>query len=89
MRLLHRWWLLPPAILLTVLRDRLLTADPVLFYVDGVQSDALSALLILAFAVASATWSSRRVLGFALAVQACAAGLWIALADIAVIWLRL
>ncbi len=73
----HFWWLLLPTIGLSVLRDRLLLAQPASFYAEGLQGDALGVLLLLAAAAAIGTWSGQRVLTWSLAVLASAAGLWI------------
>jgi hypothetical protein len=73
----HFWWLLLPTIGLSVLRDFLLQSEPASFYADGVQSDALGALLLLASAAAIGAWSGQRVLTWSLAVLASAMGLWI------------
>lgn len=73
----HFWWLLLPTIGLSVLRDRILQTEAVSFYADGLQGDALGALLLLAAAAAIGAWSGQRVLTWSLAVLASAAGLWI------------
>jgi hypothetical protein len=73
----HFWWLLLPTIGLSVLRDFLQRAEPASFYADGVQSDALGGLLVLATAAAIGAWSGQRVLTWSLAVLASAMGLWI------------
>lgn len=73
----HFWWLLLPSIGLSVWRDFLLRAEPASFHADGVQGDALGALLLLAAAAAIGAWSGQRVLTWSLAVHAGAMGLWI------------
>jgi hypothetical protein len=73
----HFWWLLLPTIGLSVLRDGLLQTQPVSFYAEGIQGDALGVLLLLAAAAAIGAWSGQRVLTWSLAVLASAAGLWI------------
>ncbi|HWS26871.1 MAG TPA: C13 family peptidase [Xanthomonadales bacterium] len=74
----HFWWLLLVSAGLSVVRDRLAQPEPVSFYADGIQGDALSALLMLAAAALVGAWSGQRVLTWSLAVLASAAGLWIA-----------
>jgi hypothetical protein len=80
----HFWWLLLPAVGLSVLRDFLLRVEPSSFYADGVQGDALGALLVLAAAAAIGAWSGQRVLTWSLAVLASAMGLWISALMLAV-----
>lgn len=72
------WWLLPVSMGLSIVRDRLAQPEPVSFYTDGIQGDALSAMLTLAAAALVGAWSGQRVLTWSLAVLASAAGLWIA-----------
>jgi len=84
----HFWWLIIPAVAITVWRDWLISGKPAVFYVDGLQADALSILLLLAGAVLAAAWSQRRVVTFSLAVHASAAALWLSLASVCIILLR-
>lgn len=72
------WWLLLASIGLSILRDRLLQPGPTSFYADGLQGDALGALLTLAAAALVGAWSGQKVLTWSLAVLASSAGLWIA-----------
>lgn len=78
----HFWWLLPPAMTLSVVRDRLSVELPANFYLDGIQSDALAALLCLAAASLMARLAGQRVLGWSLAVHASSMGLWLSAAAI-------
>ena len=39
----HFWWLLLGGIGLSIVRDRMLQREPMSFYVDGIQGDALGA----------------------------------------------
>ncbi len=80
------WWLLPISIGLSIVRDRLAQPAPASFYTDGIQGDALSALLMLAAAALVGAWSGQRVLTWSLAVLATAAGLWIAVVVEALRW---
>lgn len=74
----HFWALLLLSVGLSVLRDRLLLAgEPADFYADGLQGDALAALLALAGAAMVAALYGQRVLTWTLAVLASAAGFWI------------
>lgn len=82
----HFWWLLLPTIAVSAWSDRLLTETPALFYADGLQNDALDALLVFGVAALAAAWSARRVLTFSLAVLASAAGLWISLGGVGLLW---
>ncbi len=76
----HFWAMLALSVGLSVLRDRLLLAgEPADFYADGVQGDALAALLALAGAAMAAALYGQRVLTWTLAVLASAAGFWISL----------
>ncbi len=83
----HFWALLIPGIALTVWRDWVVSDKPAIFYADGLQSDALGALLILASASLAAAWSQRRVYTYSLAVLASSAMIWFGLASIAVLLL--
>ena len=82
----HFWWLLLLTIGLSMLRDRLLQPEPMSFYSDGVQGDALGAILILAAATLVGVWSGQRVLTWSLAVLASAAGWWISAFVVATRW---
>lgn len=74
----HFWALLLLSAGLSMLRDRLLLDGvPADFYADGLQGDALAALLTLAGAALVSALYSQRVLTWTLAVIASAAGLWI------------
>ncbi len=84
----HFWWLLLLSIAVTIGRDWLITTTPAIFYADGLQSDALGALLVLAVAALAAALSARRVLTFSIAVLASAAGLWISLAAVGLIYMN-
>lgn len=76
----HFWAILLLAVGLSVLRDHLLLAgEPADFYADGLQGDALAALLALAGAALVAAVYGQRVLTWTLAVLASAAGFWIGL----------
>ena len=74
----HFWWLLLVGIGLSIVRDRMLQREPMSFYLDGIQGDALGALLVLAAAALVGAWSGQRVLTWSLAVLASAASLWLA-----------
>ncbi|MCB1600804.1 MAG: hypothetical protein KDI66_12380 [Xanthomonadales bacterium] len=76
----HFWGLLLLSVAISIGRDRLLLADAADFYLDGLQSDAFSALLALAAAALIGSWSGQRVMTWSIAVLASAAGLWISLA---------
>ncbi len=76
----HFWVLVLLSVGLSVLRDRLLLAGEAAdFYADGLQRDALSALLTLAGAALAAALYGQRVLTWTMAVLASAAGFWISL----------
>lgn len=76
----HFWALLLLSVGLSVLRDRLLLdGEPADFYADGLQGDALAALLTLAGAAVVSALYGQRVLTWTLAVIASAAGFWISL----------
>ncbi len=76
----HFWAVLLLTVGLSVLRDRLLMAgEPAVFYADGLQGDALAALLALAGAALVAALYGQRVLTWTLAVMASAVGFWISL----------
>lgn len=83
----HFWWLLLLGIGLSIAHDRWLQHDPSEFYLDGLQSDALAALLVLAAAALIANWSGQRVLTWSIAVLASAVGWWISLMLIGIRWL--
>lgn len=74
----HFWWLLLLGIGLSILRDRWIQPDAADFYLDGLQSDALGSLLMLAAAALIANRSRQRVLTWSIAVLASATNLWIA-----------
>jgi hypothetical protein len=76
----HFWWLLLLSVALSIARDRGLQPEAADFYLDGLQSDAFGALLVLAAAALIGSWSGQRVLTWSIAVLASAAGLWISLA---------
>ena len=70
----HFWALLLLSVGLSVLRDRLLLdGEPADFYADGLQADALAALLTLAGAALVSALYGQRVLTWTLAVVASAA----------------
>ena len=83
----HFWWLFPLSVMVTIWRDWLVTSAPAVFYADGLQSDALGSLLILAMATTVGALSGRRVLSFSIAVLASAASLWISFVGAALEWL--
>lgn len=74
----HFWWLLLAGVGMSIVRDRFAQPEPMSFYGEGIQGDALNALLMLAAAALVGAWSGQRVLTWSLAVLASATGLWIA-----------
>ncbi len=80
----HFWFVLLLAVTLSIARDRYLQTGEVDFYLDGLQSDAFGALLVLAAATLIGSWSGQRVMTWSIAVLASAAGLWISLALVGV-----
>ncbi|MGE4073499.1 MAG: C13 family peptidase [Lysobacterales bacterium] len=80
----HFWFVLLLAVTVSVGRDRFLQSGDLDFYLDGLQSDAFGALLVLAAATLIGSWSGQRVMTWSMAVLASAAGLWISLALIGV-----
>lgn len=79
----HFWWLLLPGIAVSNLRDWVHVDGAVRFYAEGVQGDALGALLVLAVAMAVAGALRQRVQAWSIAVHASAASVWIGLGLIA------
>lgn len=75
----HFWWLLLLAIGVSAWRDWWLLDGPARFYAEGLQGDALGALLVLAASVGAANVFGQRVLAWSIAVHASAASVWIGL----------
>lgn len=76
----HYWHLLLPTVAVSVWRDTIGAGDALQFYVGGLQTDALGALLLLGASLAMAQIAGIRVLGWSTAVHAASASLWFTLA---------
>lgn len=75
----HFWWLLLLAIGVSAWRDWWMLDGPTRFFAEGVQGDALGALLVLAASVGAAHLLGQRVQAWSIAVHASAASVWIGL----------
>ena len=85
----HFWLLLIPTALVSLVGDFVQQTGAVVFSADGVQQDALGAMLVLAASAAVAAAAGQRVLTWSLAVLISATGLWISAFMLFALWAAL